>query len=102
MRKSRYFNGKELSDLEVNCFITLIDLESKVLDTNPNKTVGPDALPPDIHSIAPTDVAGILTPMTLKCCGLISEPFQWAGGMYKELSKNIGKHQLVNSFLAIT
>ena len=92
MRKSRYFNGKEFPDLDVNCFIKLIDLESKVLDANPNKAVGPDALPPDIHSIAPTEVVRILMPIALKCCGLISEPFQWAGGTYKDLFNKVGKH----------
>ena len=101
MRKSRYFNGREFPDLDVNCFITLIDLENKVLDTNPGKAVGPDSVPPDIHSIAPTEVARILMPIALKCCGLISEPFQWSGGKYKELFKKIGKHHLVDSFRAM-
>ena len=40
-------------------------------------------------------------PIALKCCGLISKPFQWSGGKSKELSKHIGKHHLVDSFRAM-
>ena len=100
-RNIRYNNDRIFPQLDISCLITLIGLETKLRDVNPDKAVGPDDVPPAIPAMAPCEMARLLLPISMKCCGLVAEPFQWAGGRYKELFKRSGVHHLADNFRAI-